>query len=313
MNTTPRLTVIIPNLDQDLYLERAICSVLDQGYDNLELIVMDGGSSDQSLEIIRTYDDQIDHWQSTWDSGPAEAINTALTWATGDIVGVLDADDAYLPYALHEVAKAMQDGADWAVGQAVRVDEVDEHLGDLPADPPRTLAAFVMQEDGPLASSATFYRTDLLKAMGGFDSTLKLAYAHEMHARLYAAKQHPTVVRAAVAAIRDHELSLSATHALACGEEFIEAAERYSTHLAPTHRYLLWRSCDEARRIYAAAETEIHEDDNRRMLWQQLLKRPWWLARNDYRRRLLQQAATPSATSASSEAVDFDQDERRAA
>ncbi|MEO0514903.1 MAG: glycosyltransferase [Planctomycetota bacterium] len=330
----PRITVIIPNLDQDLYLERAICSVLDQGYENLELIVMDGGSSDQSVEIIRTYDRDIDHWQSTWDSGPAEAVNTALTWATGQIVGVLDADDAYLPYALHEAAQTMGDfeddalqgpasgatstenpGADWMVGQAIRVDELDEHLGDLPADPPRTLSSFLMQDAGPLASSAVFYRTDLLKAMGGFDSQFKLAYAHEMHARLYAANLKPAVARAALTAVRDHDQSLSATHSLSCGPEFIDAAERYSTHLAPTHRYLLWRSCDEARRLYAAAEMEIHEDASRRLLWSQLLKRPHWLASSDYRRKLLQnlgrdQAATKPKT------IDTDHgstDQRRAA
>ncbi|MEM9914039.1 MAG: glycosyltransferase [Planctomycetota bacterium] len=327
--TPPRITVIIPSLDQDLYLERAICSVLDQGYDNLELIVMDGGSSDQSVEIIRTYDHDIDHWQSTWDSGPAEAVNTALTWATGQIVGILDADDAYLPYALHEVARAMgstegdqlkgptaggnDDGeCDWLVGQAVRVDELDEHLGDLPADPPRTLSAFLMQDSGPLASSAVFYRTDLLKAMGGFDSQFKLAYAHEMHARLYAANLKPAVARAALAAVRDHELSLSATHGLSCGAEFIEAAERYSTHLAPTHRYLLWRSCDESRRIYAAAEMEISEDAQRRVLWSQLLKRPWWLASSDYRRKLLRNLGTDQ-TAKQHGLFEGDQDERRAA
>jgi len=311
----PRITVIIPSLNQDLYLERAICSVLDQGYENLELIVMDGGSTDQSVEVIRTYNDDIDHWQSTWDSGPGEAVNTALAWATGQIIGVLDADDAYLPYALHEAAAAMgeigqaelngpaaggatADAADWLIGQAVRVDELDGHLGDLPADPPRTLSAFLMQDAGPLASSAVFYRTDLLKAMGGFDSQLKLAYAHEMHARLYAANLKPAVARAAVAAVRDHDQSLSATHALSCGPEFIDAAERYSTHLAPTHRYLLWRSCDEARRLYAAAEMEIHEDASRRLLWTQLLKRPHWLASSDYRRKLLQNLGQDAQTPA---------------
>lgn len=308
---TPRITVIIPNLNQDLYLERAICSVLDQGYDNLELIVMDGGSCDQSTEIIRAYESDIDHWQSTWDSGPAEAINTALTWATGGLIGVLDADDAYLPYALHEAAQTM--GSDdnksgWLVGQAVRIDESDEHLGDLPADPPRTLASFLMQETGPLPGAAVFYRTDLLKAMGGFDSQFKLAYAHEMHARLYAANQKPAVARAALAAVRDHDQSLTATHAIACGQEFIEAAERYSTHLAPTHRYLLWRRCDESRRVYASAEMEIAEDEQRRTLWSQLLKRPWWLASNDYRRKLLRNVGNASAAH---ESLDQGRDEQR--
>ncbi|MEO1235182.1 MAG: glycosyltransferase [Planctomycetota bacterium] len=289
MPTPPRITVILPCLDQGYYLERAVCSVLDQGYDNLELLVMDGGSADHSVEIIRTYEDQLEHWQSTWDSGPAEAVNTALTWATGDLVGVLDADDAYLPHALDEVARAFaDDGVDWLVGQAVRIDETDEQLGELSADPPRSLASFLMSETGPLPGGATFYRTDLVKAMGGFDSTLRLAYAHEMHTRLYAADQKPTVTGARLAAVRDHDQSLAATHALAAGPEFIEAAERYATHLAPTHRYLLWRRHDEMRRLYAAAHEETAADPGQRGLWQQLLQRPWWLARNDYRRQLLQ-------------------------
>lgn len=318
MNHPPRITVIIPSLDQDLYLERAICSVLDQGYDNLELIVMDGGSEDHSVEVIRQYEDEIDHWQSTWDSGPAEAINTALTWATGDLVGILDADDAYLPYALHEVAKAFGTGnADWLVGQASRVDELDDHMDDLPADPPRTLAGFLMQEDGPFMGSAVFYRTDLLKSMGGFDSTLKLAFAHEMHARLYAAQQMPGVIRAAVAAVREHELSLSATQGLACGDEFIDAAERYSTHLAPTHRYLLWRTCDESRRIFNTADEAIDADPAQRTVWQQLLCKPWWLASSDYRRRLLQHAGEAMPHSAEptpqADASDTGSDEKRRA
>ncbi|MEM7624871.1 MAG: glycosyltransferase [Planctomycetota bacterium] len=318
MNHPPRITVIIPSLDQELYLERAICSVLDQGYDNLELIVMDGGSEDNSLEIIRQYDNDIDHWQSTWDSGPAEAINTALSWATGEIVGILDADDAYLPYALHEAAKASGAGrADWFVGQSIRVDELDDHLDDLPADPPRSLAAFLMQEDGPLAGSAVFYRTELVKSMGGFDSTLKLAYGQEMHARLYAAQQVPGVIRAAVAAVREHELSLSATQGLACGGEFIEAAERYSTHLAPTHRYLLWRTCDESRRIFNNAGEAIEADPAQRTIWQQLLRKPWWLSSSDYRRRLLQHTGETTPYSADPthqpDAFDAGSDERRAA
>ncbi|MEM8737556.1 MAG: glycosyltransferase [Planctomycetota bacterium] len=288
MSTAPRITVIIPCLNQDLYLERAICSVLDQGYENLELIVMDGGSHDQSIEVIRTYENDLDHWQSDWDSGPAEAINTALTWATGDLVAVLDADDTYLPHALDEAARAFaNEKTGWVVGQGVRVDDTDERLDQLPAKPARTFAGFLMDEAGPLPKSCVFYRTDLLKAMGGFDSGLKLAYTHEMHARLYAANQKPTVVHAALAAVRDHEENASKAYALTCGEEFVDAAERYATHLAPTHRYLLWRRHDETRRLYAAAAAEIADDNTRRVIWQQLMRRPAWLADNDYRRKLL--------------------------
>ena len=294
-STTPRISVIIPNLNQEIYLEQAICSVLDQGYKNLELLVMDGGSIDQSQSIIDTYAEDLDYWQSAWDSGPAEAVNTALTWATGQITLVLDADDTLLPHALEEAAAAFARGAEWAVGQAVRVDEIDEYLGDLPARPAADLAGFLNDESGPLRSSAVFYRTDLLKAMGGFDSAFKMAYAHEMHARLYAAERTPTVLPVQVATIRDHDHSLTATHGLLCGREYLDAAERYAQHLAPAPRFALWRSCDESRRVFAAAQTQVREQAHTRGLWQQLLKRPWWLAREDYRQKLLLKAVPAEA------------------
>ncbi len=287
MSHAPRITVVIPSLDQALYLERAICSVLDQGYENLELMVIDGGSTDQSTDIIRAYENDIDHWQSAWDSGPAEAINTALTWATGDILAILDADDAYLPHALHEAARAFQHQTQWVIGQAICVDEDDEHLADLPAEAPRNLADFLLRDGEPFASSACFYRTDALKAIGGFESRFKLAYTHELHARLYAAGHKPAILRTALAAIRDHEAALSITHALTCGHEFIESAERYAPNLAPTHRARLRRNSEERRRIYDAAHAEMRGNERLRTRWQQLLKRPWWLGNDEYRRNLL--------------------------
>ncbi len=291
--TAPRLTIIIPNLNQGLYLERAICSVLDQGYDNLELIVMDGGSTDESLEIIATYEDDLAHWQSMWDSGPAEAINTAISWATGDVIGILDADDVYLPCALHDVAKTMAQ-ASWGIGHAHRVDMDDQVLGELRAEAPGDLARQLLRDEAPACGSATFYRTDVLKTAGGFDSQLRLGYRFEMHCRLQAAGETPTVIPARVASIRDHEESLTAQQGVACGREFIDAAERHASSLPPAQRYMLWRSCDERRRIYDAAARESAEDADRRALWQQLLRRPWWLTRNDYRRKVLAAIGEPS-------------------
>lgn len=302
----PRLTIIIPNLNQGQYLERAICSVIDQGYDNLELIVMDGGSTDQSLDIITAYEDELAHWQSTWDSGPAEAINTAASWATGEVIGVLDADDIYLPCVLHDVAKALGQ-ASWAVGHAHRVDHDDHVLGELRAELPADLAGQLLRNDAPACGSATFYRTSTFKNAGGFDSQLRLGYRFELHCRLQAAGEAPRVIPVRVAAVRDHEESLAAQRSVACGREFVDATERHAGQLPPAQRYQLWRSCDERRRIYAAATRESRDDADRRALWQQLLRRPWWLARDDYRQQVL------AAIGERPEAADSAQDLRRAA
>ena len=76
--TLPRLTVITPSLNQAKYLERALRSVLDQGYPDLEYIVMDGGSTDGSADILRGYDDRLAHWISEPDEGQSWAINRAI-------------------------------------------------------------------------------------------------------------------------------------------------------------------------------------------------------------------------------------------
>ncbi|MDH3585433.1 MAG: glycosyltransferase, partial [Phycisphaerae bacterium] len=73
----PRITIITPSFNQVRFIERTICSVLDQNYDNLEYIIVDGGSCDGTLDIIQRYDDDLAWWVSTYDAGQANALNKA--------------------------------------------------------------------------------------------------------------------------------------------------------------------------------------------------------------------------------------------
>lgn len=105
MSNLPRITLITPSFNQGKYIEQTILSVLQQGYPNLEYIIMDGGSSDETVEIIRKYEKQIFYWESKPDKGQSDAINKGLQKATGDVFNWLNSDDVLEKGALHEVGK----------------------------------------------------------------------------------------------------------------------------------------------------------------------------------------------------------------
>lgn len=285
----PRITTITVTLDQQSFLERSICSVLDQGYDNLEYFVVDGGSSDDSAGVIRAYSDELEDWHSEPFSGPAQAANWAIQRATGDYIAVMHGDDLLLPGALEKVAAAVaaQHGAPaWLTGDCFNVGERDEERGRLTAAAPKSLAGFLKHDSGLMPRPGTFYSRQLLLDKGGFDASLRFAYDYAMHCHLLQRGIEPTIVPGVLGAHRE-TVAQSVEHVLERGREFVEVAHRHACRLPLGARYQLWRNCDERRRIYALAEAEAGRSDAKRVLWQRLLCRPWWLASDCYRHMLL--------------------------
>lgn len=299
LSRSVRITVITPNLNQGRYLERAICSVIDQGYDNLEYLVIDGGSDDESVPLIQHYDDEIAYWRSQRDSGPVDAINHGLRRSTGDIICILSADDILLPGALEAAAAAMagSDAPQWIVGHGQRIGSHDEPIAQVNAAPAASLEDYLMHDSGYLPMAGAFFRRSLFERFGPFDPEMRYAFGYEMNCRLLAQRIAPTIIPQRVIGHREHVGSLSARHTLQLGREHITAAEMYADALPLRQRYALWCNCDERRRIYALAEAEAKLSDARRFLWQQLLKRPWWLASEHYRQTLLHGIDHPVAAS----------------
>lgn len=104
----PRITIVTPSFNQAAYLEATIRSVLDQNYPNLEYIIIDGGSTDGSVDIIREYQNRLAYWTSEADDGQYHAINKGFSVSTGEILGWINSDDFLLPNALSTIAGQFQ-------------------------------------------------------------------------------------------------------------------------------------------------------------------------------------------------------------
>ena len=286
MSDLPRITVITPSFNQARFVERTICSVLDQDYPNLEYFVIDGGSTDGSVDIIRQYENDLTGWTNEPDRGQTDAINKGIARATGQIIAFLNSDDVYMPMALHTVARALAEapGPAWLIGGCAQIDTDDSPIGNFEHRPPESLASYLMRADGMLPQPSSFWAAELFARHGGFDEQMHYAFDYEFNCRLLAAGHVPTLIGDELAAFRFHDSSKGAQHAVRFGLERIVVARHYAAQLSLAERVRLWRNIGYRQRQYAIQSAQQVDGPS---LWSHVIRRPWWLISSDVRQALI--------------------------
>jgi glycosyltransferase involved in cell wall biosynthesis len=155
----PKITIVTPSFNQGRYIDRTIQSVLQQEYPNLDYIVIDGGSTDETLSILRRYEGQL-RWISEKDSGQSEAINKGFRLAKGEIVAWLNSDDVYLPGSLETVGKyfAAHPEVMMIYGEGYMIDENDTTRKRFPFTEPRFDLWKLIYYGDYILQQSTFFR-----------------------------------------------------------------------------------------------------------------------------------------------------------
>lgn len=182
----PLVSIVTPSFNQARYLDAAIQSVLSQNYPRLEYIVVDGGSTDGSQEIIRKYSNKLAWWVSEKDKGQTEALNKGFARAKGEILAWLNSDDMYLPGAVTSAVQFFQDHSQPGLvyGDANFINESGQLIGKFHAA--QTNLHLLRQGYVHIPQQASFFRGDLWRSVGPLDPTFYFAMDYDLWVRIAA-------------------------------------------------------------------------------------------------------------------------------
>jgi glycosyltransferase involved in cell wall biosynthesis len=205
----PLVSVVMPSFNQNDFLEHAIRSVLLQGYPSLELIIIDGGSTDGSIETIERYEPWLKYCVSEPDSGPADALNRGFAVAAGDIYGFLNSDDFYLQGCLERVAHEFvsRPEVDVVSGHSYFAKATGE-LG-MPTFSDRWNLKRFRYGACVLVQQSTFFRQRIFEKVQGFRQHTKTCWDMELWADMARMGARFHVVDAFMAAFRLHPHSIT--------------------------------------------------------------------------------------------------------
>jgi len=270
MKYPPKISIVTPSFNQARFLEQTIRSVVNQSYPNLEYIIMDGGSTDGCVNIIKKYSHRLTHWESNKDNGQADAVYRGFEKATGEILCWINSDDFLLKGALTHVAEMFRrfPETQWLIGGCVIVRESGK--------PITKFFGYSATFESLLCAGMQFYqmscfwRRETFFRVGGFDRSLQFCFDYDMFLRISQVAS-PTVSHRLLSACRVHKESKSSTIWETTGSKEKEllrqrfGIERYST--------------DQRRKITETTQQEIHRV-HRLYYWYDAIHDPFFFVKS---------------------------------
>lgn len=228
----PLVSIITPSYNQAAYISQTLTSVLEQSYQNIESIVMDGGSTDGTIRILRLFGPRC-HWVSQHDGGQSAAINAGLAKCSGDIIAYLNSDDYYLPGTLKTIVRLFEQHPEknWIVGDCLIVDENGHEIHSMIRRFKKLIRAhyrpWMLGVINPIPQPAVFLRASAIEAVGVFSESLQYTMDYDYWVRFQARWGTPLFSPKPLAAFRIHAHSKGTQNYEKQFAEELNVSERY--------------------------------------------------------------------------------------
>ncbi len=228
----PKFSIVTPSYNQGHFLEETILSVLNQRYPHIEYIIVDGGSTDNSVEIIKRYESKLAWWVSEKDRGQAHAINKGLERVTGDIVAYLNSDDVFLPGAFDMVAKTFMERPhiNWLAGSCLLFGNAAEACVKHPTPAPDVASWLYFNR---LPQQSTFWRRSVMQKHGLFEEKFRYSFDYEYWVRLVHGGERCEVLDFPLAGFRLHPHSKTVAEGTHFAGEDKSLRDHYLAKMSP--------------------------------------------------------------------------------
>lgn len=245
--TLPAISIVTPSFNQGPFIEETINSILSQGYSNLQYIVMDGGSTDETVEIIKRYEKYINHWESCKDRGQSHAINKGIKRARGQIFNWINSDDGLLPGALDAIADAYQTHQFDVFLTQTKLIKGAQAIG-LNGPSKKANTAIESALEIGLNQPGHFYKLEVVEALQGLDERYSYSMDLDLWIRYLLTYGQSRVFSADTISsfFRFHETSKSELEGWGEGSAFARERSEIYLRLSRQYKYTqVWKAFDQ--------------------------------------------------------------------